>query len=193
MNRALPLACGSIAVAVLGLAASASAAPNAAEPSDGTASKAVSIDKSKPAAKPSAATKKWVTGQVRTRKTQMGIGLRYAMTEPVVGDTSPMHLKLTRLGQGDPVTIELRPDPEIGIASGFPTGPVTFNAGDEYTVRIRPGAEGLHYIHVYLQSGDRAEAMAIPVQVGQSARLSKPGQVSTSPDGQRVISLPAQQ
>lgn len=136
----------------------------------------------------------WVTGQLRSNKTRMGVAVRYAMTEPSAGSLGVLHLKLTRLGQGDPVTIELRPDPEVRMESGFPAGPVAFNAGDDYTVNIRPETEGLHYIHVYLQSGQRAEALAIPVQVGKAAPvMAKPGTLSTMPDGQRVMSLPAQQ
>lgn len=147
-------------------------------------------------AHPPAAARKptWVTGQVRSTKTRMGVGVRYAMTEPSVGSVGVLNLKLTRLGQGDPVSIELRPDPEIRMESGFPTGPVALNAGDDYSITIRPESEGLHYIHVYLQSGQRAEAMAIPVQVGKgTAVMAKPGMLSTMPDGQRVMSLPAQQ
>ena len=136
----------------------------------------------------------WVTGQVRTAKTRMGVNLRYAMTEPSAGALGVLNLKLTRLGQGDPVSIELRPDPEIRMESGFPAGPVAFNAGDDYSINIRPETVGLHYIHVYLQSGQRAEALAIPVQVGKTAAvMAKPGTLSTMPDGQRVMSMPAQQ
>lgn len=144
---------------------------------------------------PAAARKStWVTGQVRSTKTRMGVGVRYAMTEASAGAVGVLNLKLTRLGQGEPVSIELRPDPEIRMEGGFPAGPVAFNAGDNYTVNIRPETEGLHYIHVYLQSGQRAEALAIPVQVGKGTPvMSKPGTLSTMPDGQRVMSLPAQQ
>lgn len=144
-------------------------------------------------AEPAARKTAWVTGQIRTAKTRMGVGMRYAMSEPSVGNPGVLNLKLTRLGNGAPVTVELRPDPELGMGSGAPVGPVAFNAGDEYSINIRPDAEGLYYIHVYLQSGQMAEALAIPVQVGKTVRLSKTGTVSTMPDGQRVISMPAQQ
>lgn len=147
-----------------------------------------------PSKTPAARKTPWVTGQVRSTKTRMGVNLRYAMTEPSAGTLGVLNLKLTRLGQGDPVSIELRPDPEIRMEGGFPAGPVAFNAGDNYTINIRPEAEGLHYIHVYLQSGQRAEALAIPVQVGKTAAvMAKPGTLSTMPDGQRVMSMPAQQ
>lgn len=143
--------------------------------------------------KPAARKTPWITGQIRSTKTRMGVGMRYAMTEQNVGNPGVLNLKLTRLGNGAPVTVELRPDPELGMGSGLPIGPVAFNAGDEYSLNIRPGTEGLYYIHVYLQSGQMAEALAIPVQVGKTARLSTTGKVSTMPDGQRVISMPAQQ
>lgn len=143
---------------------------------------------------PTARKTTWVTGQVRTAKTRMGVNLRYAMTEPSAGNVGVLNLKLTRLGQGEPVSMELRPDPEIRMESGFPAGPVAFNAGDDYSINIRPETEGMHYIHVYLQSGQRAEALAIPVQVGKTATvMAKPGTLSTMPDGQRVMSMPAQQ
>lgn len=143
--------------------------------------------------KPSARKTNWTVGQLRTSKTRMGVGMRYAVSEPSVGQTATLNLRLTRLGTGEPVTLELRPDPALQMVGGMPTGQVVFNAGDEYSIGLRPEAEGLHYIHVYLQSGQKAEALAIPVQVGKTQQLSKPGPVTTMPDGQRVMAMPAQQ
>jgi hypothetical protein len=100
-------------------------------------------------------------------------------------------LKIMRLGGGDDATLELRPDAAISF-TGLPATPSPFNSGAEYVVKVKPTADGLHYINVFVQSGNASEAMAIPVQIGRNAKLSKPGNVSVMPDGQRVISVPAQ-
>jgi hypothetical protein len=76
--------------------------------------------------------------------------------------------------------------------SGLPSSPSPFNAGASYSITVRPAESGLYYLNVFLQSGSMTEAKAIPVQIGKDAKLRKSGNVQTMPDGQRVISVPAQ-
>jgi hypothetical protein len=131
-------------------------------------------------------------GMLRTTKTNMGVRVFYEFVGTGVDSAGLLTLKIMRLGGGEPATLELRPDAAISLPTGLPATPAPFNSGAEYVVKVKPTADGLHYINVFLQSGTVTEAMAIPVQIGKNANLSKPGNVSVMPDGQRVISVPAQ-
>jgi hypothetical protein len=130
-------------------------------------------------------------GMLRTTKTSMGVRVFYEFVGTGVDSAGLLTLKIMRLGGGDDATLELRPDAAISF-TGLPATPSPFNSGAEYVVKVKPTADGLHYINVFVQSGNASEAMAIPVQIGRNAKLSKPGNVSVMPDGQRVISVPAQ-
>jgi hypothetical protein len=131
-------------------------------------------------------------GMMTTRKTSMGVRVFYEFVGGGVDPTGLLTLKIMRLGGGESATLELRPDAAISLHSGLPAVKAPFNPGDEYVVKVKPTADGLHYINVFVQAGIATEAMAIPVQVGKNANLSKSGNVSVMPDGRRVISVPAQ-
>lgn len=131
-------------------------------------------------------------GMLKTTKTSMGIRVFYEFVGTGVDSAGLLTLKIMRLGGGEAATLELRPDAAISLPTGLPATPSPFNVGAEYVVKVKPTADGLHYINVFLQSGTVTEAMAIPVQIGKNAKLSKTGNVSVMPDGQRVISVPAQ-
>ena len=56
-----------------------------------------------------------------------------------------------------------------------------------------PLAEGRHYLHVLSTVRGRTSASTVAVQVGKQMPVAKPaGDVKTMPDGERVISVPAQ-
>ncbi|XVJ68928.1 MAG: hypothetical protein HEQ39_04165 [Rhizobacter sp.] len=129
---------------------------------------------------------------LRTTKTNLGVRVFYEFVGTGVDSAGLLTLKIMRLGGGEPATLELRPDAAISLPTGLPASPSPFHAGAEYVVKVKPTADGLHYINVFIQAGTATEAMAIPVQIGKNAKLSKPGNVSVMPDGQRVISGPAQ-
>ncbi len=131
-------------------------------------------------------------GMLRTTKTSIGVRVFYEFVGSGVDAAGLLTLKIMRLGGGEAATLELRPDAAISLPTGLPSTPSPFNSGAEYVVKVKPTADGLHYINVFVQSGAMTEAMAIPVQIGKNANLSKPGNVSVMPDGQRVISVPAQ-
>jgi hypothetical protein len=131
-------------------------------------------------------------GMMSTRKTNLGVRVFYEFLGPGVDAAGLLTLKIMRLGGGESATLELRPDAAISLPSGLPTTKASFNPGDEYVVKVKPAADGLHYINLFLQAGNTSEAMAIPIQVGKNANLAKTGNVSTMPDGKRVISVPAQ-
>lgn len=135
---------------------------------------------------------KHLNGMVSTAKTGMGVRVFYEFSNAVIEGNEAVTLKIIRVGSGDPATIELKPDTAIVIETGLPSSKSVFNTGDQYTVKLKPAQQGLHYIGVFLQSGSASEALAIPVQIGKSANLTKSGTVTTTPTGRRVVSTPAQ-
>lgn len=155
----------------------------------------MAADQSAPAQQPGAGKPaQAITGLARTAKTSMGVRIRYTVDSPAVGGRSQVRLSVQRPSSGAPLTIELAPSGGLRLGSKLPGGHAVQTAPSaDYVLDLVPQGEGLHYIHVYLRSGGMAEALAIPVQVGKTNKPVKPAQVKTMPDGQRVISLPAQQ
>lgn len=135
-------------------------------------------------------------GVMSTRKTSLGVRVFYEYVGVGVSDgvdsAGLLTLKIMRLGGGEAASLELRPDAAISLPTGLPQTRARFNPGDEYVVKVKPTTDGLHYLNVFLQAGNTTEALAIPVQVGKNTNLSKTGNLSTMPDGKRVISVPAQ-
>ena len=133
-------------------------------------------------------------GQIRTSKTSMGAQISYTiMNSLVVGSVTQVRLTVQTATPGQPLTVTLAADPALRLEGQSGAGAIPLDASAGYTLAVVPQREGLHYIHVYLRSGDMTEALAIPMQVGKTQTLSKPVDVKTMPDGQRVISIPAQQ
>ena len=63
----------------------------------------------------------------------------------------------------------------------------------EQEMSVMPLAEGRHYLHVLSTARGRTSASTVAVQMGKQMPVAKPaGDVRTMPDGERVISVPAQ-
>ena len=134
----------------------------------------------------------YLKGTARTSKTGMGVKLDYAFNSATVDRVGLLQLTITRRAGGDDATISIQPDSGLLVTEGLPSSTAPFNPGASYTLKVKPTSDGLRYLNVFLKSGDRAEALAIPVQLGKEANLHKSGVIKTTPDGQRVISIPAQ-
>lgn len=135
-----------------------------------------------------------VKGQVRTSKTRLGVLMQYEVDSPTTGTVGQVRLLMRRAEGSGPMTIELNPDAALALREGLPGGSAVQTAGSaSYTIGVLPQQDGLHYLHVYLRSGTMVESLAVPVQVGKNARLSHPAKVQTMPNGERIISMPAQQ
>jgi hypothetical protein len=130
-------------------------------------------------------------GDLGTRKTNIGVRLSYEFLGSGLDSAGLLTLKIARQAGGEAASLELRPDAAISLPVGLPSPRSPFNPGAEYVVKVKPSADGLNYINVFVQAGHASEAMAIPVQVGKNAKLSKTGNVSTTPDGRRLIAVPA--
>jgi hypothetical protein len=133
-------------------------------------------------------------GQIRTAKTSMGAQINYTiMNSLAVGGVTQIRLSVQTATPGQPLTVTLAADPALRLEGQSATGPLPLDASAGYTLDVVPQREGLHYINVYLRSGDMTEALAIPIQVGKTQTLPKSVDVQTMPDGQRIKAIPAQQ
>lgn len=147
------------------------------------------VAQKQPAKKPAA-----TTGVARTAKTGMGVRVSYAVDSPAPGVVSQVRLQVQQPEGGKPLNISVNPDPALRMQTGLPGGSVVQSVvANDYLLGIVPQQDGLHYLHVFLRSGDMAETVAIPVQVGKTKTINKAVQAQTMPDGQRVMSMPAQQ
>ncbi|MBI2380577.1 MAG: hypothetical protein HYV16_07470 [Gammaproteobacteria bacterium] len=87
-------------------------------------------------------------------------------------------------------------------------GALSLRAGAEESISLRaepmpvreltviPSREGRHYVNVFVELGGRARAYSIPLQVGKvdMKTLLKPqGKLVQTPEGQSLISLPAEE
>lgn len=133
-------------------------------------------------------------GQIRTAKTGIGAQINYTiMNSLAVGSVTKVRLTVQTASPGQPLTVTLAADPALRLEGQASAGPLPLDASAGYTLDVVPQREGLHYINVFLRSGDMTEALAIPIQVGKTQTLSKSVDVKTMPDGQRVKAIPAQQ
>lgn len=125
-------------------------------------------------------------------KSSLGVGVSYTLGATAVG--TPSTLTIVTTSKAEAATITVRPDAALALAStdlavdsAQPLG-----ASNTFTLKVTPSSEGLHYVNVFVRSGTRARALAIPVQVGAVGTSSaREGKLQVSPGGQRVISIPA--
>ena len=134
----------------------------------------------------------YLKGMLKTSKTGMGAQLDYVFISPTVDQFGLLQLTITRRAGGGDATISILPDHGLLLTEGLPSSTAPFNPGASYTLKVQPNVAGLRYLNIFLKSGARGEALAIPVQLGMNANLYKSGTTGITPDGRRVISIPAQ-
>lgn len=173
----------------LSLLTTAALLPMAAQATDA----AVAQMPTKPVA--SKLTGKTVTkGQLRTQKSRLGVTIDYTVTAPsATGGVWPIQLTVRRADTAEPLTVELTPDAGLAMPTGLPGGSaVQTTATASYQLGVLPrSTDGIYYVNVFLRSRNMTEALAIPVQSGKNAVVAKPVAVQTMPNGERVISIPA--
>jgi hypothetical protein len=133
------------------------------------------------------------SGTLRTSKTSLGLRVDYAFDALATGRTTEVRLKIGGNAAGRPLSVDLIPGTGLQMARGLPGTVVQSAPSAEHVLAITPTTDGLHYIHIFLRSGDMSEALAIAVPTGKTQSLAKPVATKTMPDGRRVISIPAQQ
>jgi hypothetical protein len=125
-------------------------------------------------------------GTLRTSKTSLGLRVDYAFDAPATGRTTEVRLKVEGNPAGRPLSIEVVPGTGLQMARGLPGNIATQSAASaEHVMAVTPTTDGLHYIHIFLRSGDMSEALAIAVPTGKTQSLIQA-------DGRRVKSIPAQ-
>lgn len=137
-----------------------------------------------------------VKGMLRTSKTSLDVRIDYSFNTPAEGAMSEVRLKIAGNQAGRPLSIEVAPGAGLRMVSGLAGGSgmtaLQSSASSEHTITVSPTSEGLHYIHVFLRSGDMSEALAIAMPVGKDQKVAKPIEPLTLPDGRRIIAVPAQ-
>ena len=181
----------SIVLAGLLLAPPIAGADTAADTTGKRASPAGAVKSGVPEGATSGST---TTGTLRTSKTSLGLRVDYAFDAPVTGRTTEVRLKVEGNEAGRPLSIEVVPGTGLQMARGLP-GNIAVQSvpSAEHVMAITPTTDGLHYIHVFLRSGNMSEALAIAVPTGKTQSLPKPVATKTMPDGRRVKAIPAQQ
>lgn len=149
------------------------------------------------AAKPAATASKTRTvvkqGHLRTQKSRLGVTIDYTVEAPAAaGGVWPIRLTVRRADTAQPLTVELTPDAGLQMPTGLPGGSATqTTAVAIYVLGVVPrSSTGISYVNVFLRSGNTTEALAIPVQ-SKDAVVAKPVAVKEMPNGERVISIPA--
>ena len=114
-----------------------------------------------------------------------------AVSLPTVGTYTQL-ITLQSTGNAQSMSIELLPSEGLDVSLPAGSEATALNAANQavFPVRILANMEGRLYLNVLATAINNGEtssrALSIPVQVGN-------GTVATTPDGERVISMPAQE
>lgn len=137
---------------------------------------------------------KAIRGALRTSKTSMGARVDYVVEAPAAGQTSSVRLKVEGREIGRPLSVEVTASDGLHMVRGLPNGRAEqTDVAVDYVLAIHPPADGLYYLNIFMRSDGMSEAMAIAIPVGKAPVLSKPVTPQTTPDGRRILSIPAQQ
>ena len=134
---------------------------------------------------------------VTEAKTRLGVGLRSTLTPTAVGQPSVLTLTTTTSPHAGTATLTVRPDDALTlVASDLVAGRATpLGASNRFSLTLVPASAGLHFVNVFVRNGGRAQALAIPVQVGAAGAAAtaskRADRVQVTPSGERVISVPA--
>lgn len=137
----------------------------------------------------------WV--QAAAKHGGSGISLRYSVPD-AVQPNQPIALQLQFGGVGeDDARVELRAPAGTTItdAGGAAVTGLTLPRGQTTTLSltVTGTADGMQFIDVFTTQGGRSTAQSVPLKVGKGElSLKKTGTLRVEPNGERVISLPAQ-
>lgn len=98
---------------------------------------------------------------------------------------------------GTPLTVSYSATPGLLIRNGEPQRfELDGQTPPQSTLQISAPKDGLYHVNVFVQLAGQSRAFSVPVAIGKvdaKAALKSEGKLETSPDGQRLISLPAQE
>jgi hypothetical protein len=128
---------------------------------------------------------------IPSKKGGSGVDVAYRIEgTPTVG--SPLTI---RIQTASPFNAQTTLRAGEGLLLSDPDQVLQSQAGQrtEHTVTVVPQAEGRFYLNVFSVANNRGGASAIAVHVGKGAVQLKPsGKVQVMPNGERIISVPAQ-
>jgi hypothetical protein len=135
----------------------------------------------------------WLTAP--SKKGGSGVVVRYKIDgTPAVGKALNMTLSLSGVNSesGASMMVDTK---DAGLAMDkqrtAPQKLASYQA-TSMPLSVTPQAEGTFYIRVTTQQAGRSSVTLIPIRVGHGKVAMKPtGEVVTTPEGERIISLPA--
>ena len=123
-----------------------------------------------------------------------GVAIQYRV-EAAAQSSRQVSVFLQFDGVTDPAgaTVRLTTDAGLTLATkssfALPAGQRT-----TATATVTSSGDGLAYLNVFVTQNGAMSIVAIPIQTGSAAPATKPaGEMKPSPDGEKVISMPAQE
>jgi hypothetical protein len=129
--------------------------------------------------------------RIAKKKGGSGVDIAYQLARtPEVG--KPLVVKIQIASSAD-AQVTVRAGDGLQLQSNSLVMQSAGGAITEQEMSVIPLTGGRHYVHLLSAAGGRTSASAIAVQVGKQMQVAKPaGEVKTMPNGERVISMPAQ-
>ncbi len=113
--------------------------------------------------------------------------------EPAIGVPTALELVFAA-GRNDALSLEIHADDALAVK---PLTDRSITSGETVVVDLLPQAEGRYYVNVIARLGTgsqaRARVFSVPVQVGKGTYTSTAQKATTSPDGERLIRMQAQE
>jgi hypothetical protein len=137
----------------------------------------------------------WV--QAAAKHGGSGVSLRYSLAATLQPNV-PAALQLQFAGiSEDDASVEVRAPVGVTLtdANGAPLASQSLPRGQITTLSLTVTAavDGMQFIDVFTTQGGRGSAQSVPLKVGKGEMLlKKSGDLRIEPNGERVISMPAQ-
>ena len=113
----------------------------------------------------------------------------------VNGATLPLQLQFRTGHPNTAFSVEYRIEGALVLKSASQAQLLTGTDGNVIdTPSVRALADGVHFLNVFVTLGNRSRAISIPVTIGKARPAAKTfGKTLTTPQGNSVIVLPAQE
>lgn len=137
----------------------------------------------------------WV--QAAAKHGGSGVSLRYSLPDALQANLpATLQLQFSGVGQDD-ARVELRAPAGSTLtdASGAAVTALALTPGQTTTLSltVTASADGMQFIDVFTTQGGRSTAQSVPLKVGKGElALKKTGTLRVEPNGERVVSMPAQ-
>jgi hypothetical protein len=119
-----------------------------------------------------------------------GVVVQYQVgATPQPGQPTAVVLQFDGVTAPDGATVQLTPDSGLSLQG---SATLTLPQGrSTATVRVASERQGLAYLNLFISQSGASSVVSIPIQTGGSApALKSTGELKTTPDGERIITLP---